>query len=89
MSLLAKLRERRELVQDYRLTFGTPSGQRVLKHLLKEAGITVPLLSIDRDTILVEKGRQQIVWSIHRLAHTEIDLTKEIEEQQHAKEQNT
>lgn len=79
MNIIEALRKRRDLAKDYELTFNTPHGMRVLSHLFREAGITVPRMTTDHEEMLVDKGMQRIVWSIHRTANSAIQLDAEIE----------
>lgn len=79
MDILKALKARRDLAKDYELVFNTPQGKRVLSHLFREAGITTPRMTTDSTEMLLDRGMQRIVWSIHRMANSSIDLDAEIE----------
>lgn len=69
MGMLGHIKDRLRLRGLYRKVFDTPEGREVLGHLLKESGITRPRLTTDTNELLVQTGRQQIVYSIVREVH--------------------
>lgn len=63
------LRKRVELRGAYKRLFNSEDGKVVLAHLAREAGITRPQLTSDKNQILIREGRQQVVYSILREVH--------------------
>lgn len=53
-------RERRELAIDYRQTFATPHGQRVLADLLRKTGVLQTTYDAHPPNAAYNQGRQQV-----------------------------
>ena len=68
MSLLQRAKERLQLNQDYRETFSTPNGERVLKHILSSGGVTRPRFSASNELTRINEGERRLAFSIYRMA---------------------
>ena len=76
MNPLKQLRlqaEKRQLQLDYHETFCTPHGSRVLAHILRVAGVTVPTLQGEPNALLMQEGMRRLALSIFRQVHTSVD----------------
>jgi hypothetical protein len=83
-SLKEVLEDRIKLKGSYDAAFKTPEGQRVLRHLMKMAGLvpgrTVSIIT-DPNLLLVRQGQQHIVLSILRtLGLSATEITEQIQE---------
>lgn len=74
-----------ELLQrksDFRATFETEAGKRVLAYLMKISGIPKTATSADAQQLLIQEGQQHIVYSILKILNTDQqELLNRIEEQ--------
>lgn len=61
---LKSLLGRHNVQEDYKELFNSERGQRVLRHMCIQAGITRPSLTTDTNSLLVKEGRQQFVYSV-------------------------
>lgn len=83
--------ERLRLQRDYKETFGTPHGERVLKHIMQVSGATAPKFATDADTLRWNEAQRHFAFSIFRQVHASTDkvpdyITEElrrIEENKH------
>lgn len=64
MKIRDMINRRINLHSDYKRTFNTPEGQRVLRHLMKVGKVTKPVAHPDRDQSLRNEGAQHLVLSI-------------------------
>jgi hypothetical protein len=69
----AVLLERIRLKRDYQETFGTPHGERVLKHLLSISGATRPKFTTDADQLRWNEAQRHFALSIFRQVHASMD----------------
>lgn len=70
MSLLQRAKERFQLTQDYKETFASDAGERVLKHILRTAGVTRPRFTSDNELTRINEGERRLAFSIYRMAKT-------------------
>lgn len=83
------LLERIQIKRDYKETFGTPHGQRVLRHILSISGATRPKFTTDADQLRWNEAQRHFALSIFRQVASSDDLpdclTEELQrtEQQH------
>lgn len=74
-----------ELLQrkrDFKNTFETESGKRVLAYLMKISGIPKKQTVADASHLLIQEGQQHIVYSILKILNTDQqDILAKIEEQ--------
>lgn len=68
------LLERIKLQRDYKETFGTPHGERVLKHILALSGATRPKFTTDADQLRWNEAQRHFALSIHRQVHASTDI---------------
>jgi hypothetical protein len=73
IDVIARLRERLALRRDYKETFGTPHGQRVLAHILRASGATAPKLTTDADQLRWNEAQRHFALSIFRQVHSSLD----------------
>jgi hypothetical protein len=81
--------------RDYQTVFGTPEGQRVLKDILRRAGVTHPKFNSDPMVTAFNEGARHFASSIFRQVHTSTDQlpdfiaeeTRRIIEEQHESHQ--
>lgn len=66
---LARIKLRR----DYKETFETPHGKRVLAHLLKVSGATAPRFTADADQLRWNEAQRHFALSIFRQVHSSMD----------------
>lgn len=69
----ARALERIRLKRDYMETFGTPHGERVLRHILKTAGATQPRFSTDDRQLLWNEAQRHFAMSIFRQVQGSMD----------------
>jgi len=80
---------RLSIKRDYIETFSSPHGERVLKHILRVAGVTHPKLSTDADTIRWNEAQRHFALSIFRQVHASMDtLPDYITEEMKRSEEN-
>lgn len=86
LALLEAVRLRR----DYKETFGSPHGERVLAHILRISGATVPRFTTDADQLRWNEAQRHFALSIFRQVHSSMDtlpdyITEELKrsEEQH------
>lgn len=76
--LIAKL----TLKRDYKETFETPHGQRVLSHILRAAGVTRPISSSDIQQTWINEGARRLAMSIFDTVSTsETALLQQMKEE--------
>ncbi len=73
--------ERIQLSRDYRETFESPHGKRVLLHLLKISGATAPRFTTDPQQLLWNEAQRHLALSIFRQARSSLDLPEYLEEE--------
>lgn len=73
MTIIQKITEHRDLKHAYMECFSTPSGKKVLAHLLKVSGATHPKLSADADQIRWNEAQRHFVLSIFNMVHGSLD----------------
>lgn len=73
MSLPFKPLERLQLKRDYKETFGTEHGKRVLAHILKVAGLTRPRFDTNIEQTRINEGERRLAMSIYRFVHSSED----------------
>jgi len=59
--------------RDYMETFGTPHGDRVLRHIMKTAGATHPKFTTDAQQLLWNEAQRHFAMSIFRQVHGSMD----------------
>ena len=62
-----------ELNRDYKETFGTPHGERVLKHILSISGATRPKFTTYADQLMWSEAQRPFAFSIFRQVHSSMD----------------
>lgn len=72
---------RRQLTRDYKETFGTPHGQRVLRHILSISGATRPRFTTDADQLRWNEAQRHFALSIFRQVASSDDLPDFITEE--------
>ena len=65
--------ERLSLRRDYKTTFETPEGQRVLAHILRTAGVTRPRFTTNIETTRINEGERRLAMSIFNEVHSSTD----------------
>lgn len=65
--------KRHQLVRDYKETFETAHGQRVLRHILEVSGATKPKFTTDADQLRWNEAQRHLALSIFRQVHTSLD----------------
>lgn len=82
--------ERIRLVRDYKETFGTPHGERVLRHILSVSGATRPKFTTDPDQLRWNEAQRHLALSIFRQVHSSMDNLPDFitEEMQKAEKDN-
>lgn len=84
------LLRRTALTRDYKETFGSPHGQRVLAHILRVSGVTAPKFSLEPNQLLWNEAQRHFALSIFRQVHSSLDkLPDHIEEELSNTENNT
>lgn len=72
---------RKQLVIDYKVVFGSEEGKRVLNDLRKRAVLITGQLStkggVDVNALLIEEGRADVVKYIYRMIHTDPHAQRE------------
>lgn len=68
-----RILERIQLKRDYEETFGTPHGERVLKHILRVAGVTTMRFSSEAETLRWNEAQRHFALSIFRQVHSSMD----------------
>lgn len=66
-----------DLKNDYVETFSTPHGKRVLNHILKVSGVTLPRISLDIEQTRINEGERRLAYSIYAQVHGSQDLLLE------------
>jgi hypothetical protein len=63
----------KQLIIDYKKTFSTDSGKRVLADMRKKCPFLCETLAkggvIDKDRLLFVEGQRSVVWYIYRMLH--------------------
>ena len=67
------LLDRLQLARDYKETFGTPHGQRVLAHILRISGATSMRFTSDPDQLRWNEAQRHFVLSIFKQVHSSLD----------------
>jgi hypothetical protein len=62
-----------ERKRDYKETFGTPHGERVLKHILEVAGVTRPKFTTNAERLVWNEAQRHFAMSIFRQVHGSMD----------------
>jgi hypothetical protein len=70
MNPLKYFQRRKSIKDDYVETFSTPHGQRVLNHILRQAGVTDPRFHSDPATTQFYEGHRHLAMSIFRQVHS-------------------
>lgn len=79
--LYSLIYEKLRLKEDYEKTFNTEHGKRVLRHLMKVAGIPKKQANFDPNALLAQEGMQFIIYTIFRVLNTDPQtLQEKIEE---------
>jgi len=72
--------EKRQLVMDFKDTFGSPYGQRVLEALNKRTTLNRPCLNkegeVDLGKLPYEEGKRVMVLYIHEMINKDIETKK-------------
>ena len=86
--LIDRIMARQDLQRDYKFTFETAHGQRVLKHILEAGGVTRLKFTTDPQQLLWNEAQRHFALSIFRQVHGSLDKTaEEIAEQIEKSEQ--
>ena len=64
---------RAQLKRDYKETFESPHGKRVLQHILRVSGATAPRFTSDADTLRWNEAQRHLALSIFRQVHSSLD----------------
>lgn len=64
---------RAQLQRDYKETFETPHGKRVLLHILRVSGATAPKFTSDTETLRWNEAQRHLALSIFRQVHSSLD----------------
>jgi hypothetical protein len=75
--------DRIQIQRDYAEVFGTPAGDRVLRHIIATAGLTKPQFHADPERARLFEGHRHLAYSIFRMARSSGDklpdyLTEEL-----------
>lgn len=79
--------ERLQIQRDYKTTFSTDSGKRVLAHLLKLSGATHPKFTTDADQLRWNEAQRHFAMSIFRQVHSSDQLPDYLVEELNRQEQ--
>jgi hypothetical protein len=87
MNLFKDLLGRRQLQRDYKETFESPHGQRVLAHILCVSGATAQRFTTDPQQLLWNEAQRHLALSIFRHVKSSIDdlpdfITEELQRTQ-------
>lgn len=75
---LDRLQQRKDEREAYQRFFESHDGKIILSHILKEAGVTTPRITADRDEALVNEGMRRLAFSIVREAHAPISFLSDL-----------
>ena len=81
--------KRRQLLRDYKETFNTPHGTRVLHHILEVSGATRPKFATDADQLRWNEAQRHFALSIFRQVHSSMDQLPDFITEEMQKTENT
>lgn len=64
--------EKIDLAIDYKRTFSTEHGKRVLEHLMIQGNVLTPVTGTDTNELLIMEGKRRLCLTI--LQNTELDI---------------
>ncbi len=87
LDIVERIRQRLDLKRDYKETFGTPHGQRVLAHILRTAGVTRPRFTTNNEETRINEGERRLAMSIFSFtSSSEEQLIEQLQDETHRQE---